>query len=97
MSIATTDVSKIAIVDRAVRKTLLGASLLETVVDVMEAVEKLGTLHGKEKLEYVIDVIVNKCNLGTNRQSVVDIVEIVIKLSKGIYQINRVHKFLGCF
>ena len=87
---------KDTIVQHVRDKMLKDASVLEIVVGVMEEVEQIAGLSGPDKRDYVIEVVLDICHVETDREAIKDMIEIAIKLSKGLYDINKKTGMFKC-
>jgi len=83
------DTELTTIVDRVKQMMNDKASVLDIVIVVMEEVEQTSGLSGADKKQYVLNVVLDICEVEADRQTISNMIEAVIKLSKGAYEINQ--------
>jgi hypothetical protein len=78
-----------------------GASLFEIVVLAMTEVEKIASLSSEEKQEYCVDAVKTVFKLDIGDGVIEDVIRVVVKISRGQYNINHGRKkasaLLSCF
>lgn len=85
------------IVDKVRMKMERDASLFEIVVVVMEEVDKFNNFTGRQKQEYVVEILLHTCKIDIDEKTLKDTIELVIKLTHGVYKINQRNKCTGFF
>lgn len=74
-----------------------GATLYEIVVLLMAEAEKISSLDGKGKQDYVINTLITECKFNTDPETIKSIIKISIDITHGLYNINKPKNPLFCF
>lgn len=66
-----------------------GAPLYEIVVLLMEEAEKISSLNGEGKQDYVINTLITECKIDADPETIKSIIKLSIDITHGLYNINN--------